>query len=53
MKTEVVKLYIETSDRLNGYTHLIAVTADGKEYMMRGDYCGGIPVTSWEEIKPL
>lgn len=50
MKTEVKKLFIEKSDRFSGYTQLVAQTEDGKEFIIRGDYCGGIPVSSWEEV---
>lgn len=53
MKTKrlkVKKFYIEKSDRTSRWEQLIAVTEDGKEYVIEGSYCGGIPVSHWEPI---
>lgn len=50
MKIKVVELFLEKSDRLSGYTQLIAKTENGDEYIVTGDYCGGIPVSSWRKI---
>jgi len=44
-------MFIEKSDRFAGYTHLVVVTEDGDEYISEGDYCGGIPVTSWHKLE--
>jgi len=54
MKKKIVELYYEKSDRNPALTwgQLIAVDEDGKEYMIAGSYCGGIPESHWVEMKP-
>jgi len=51
MKKKIKEMFIEKSDRFAGYTHLVVVTEDGDEYISEGDYCGGIPVTSWHKLE--
>lgn len=50
MKKKVIEFYIEKSDRFNGWQELVAKTSDGKEYIIKGAYCGGIPESYWEEV---
>lgn len=49
-KLKIRELYMETSERLGGWTHLVAVDENGDEWILEGDYCGGVPVSSWHKI---
>jgi hypothetical protein len=49
-KIEIKKLYLETSERFGGYTHLVAVTKNNDEYTLHGDHCWGVPASSWYKI---
>jgi len=51
MKIKITELFLEKSDRMSGYTQLVAKTEDGDEYIICGDYCGGVPFSSWRKIK--
>lgn len=53
IKIAIKKMYLEKSERLSGYTQLIVETENGDEYIISGDYCGGIPVSSWHKIKKI
>lgn len=52
MKEKIKEFYLETSERTAKYSQLVAITESGKEFIIGGDYCGGIPVSSWHEILP-
>ena len=49
-KIKIKEMYLEKSKRLSGYTHLVVVAENGDEYVIRGDYCGGIPHSSWQKL---
>ena len=51
MKKEIKKIYLEKSDELYGYCQVIVVDDGGDEWIVGGDYCGGIPVSSWHLLK--
>lgn len=51
MLISVASMHLEKSKKTNGYTQLIITTDDGDEYIVGGDYCGGVPVSSWHKIK--
>ena len=46
-KKKITHFYVERSEDTYGYVYVIAVDQDGQEYVVRGDYCGGIPISSW------
>lgn len=46
----VASLHLEKSERFGGYTQLVATTDEGEEYIISGDYCGGVPVSSWRKV---
>lgn len=46
-KKNIIRFYVEKSEDTFGYIYVIAVDEDGREYVVHGDYCGGIPVSSW------
>lgn len=50
-KIKIKKMYLETSKRLSDYTQLVIEDYDGDEWIISGDYCGGIPVSSWRKLK--
>jgi hypothetical protein len=47
---EIKELFLETSKRFAGWTMLVAVDENGDEWILEGDYCGGIPVSSWHKV---
>ena len=49
-KIKIKEIYLEKSARLSGYTQLVAVDESGEEYIIGGDYCGGVPASSWKKI---
>ena len=52
MKKKIVSLFIlKDKKRTAGWTQLVAVDEDGKEWVIAGSYCGGIPESHWEKLK--
>lgn len=50
---EVKEMWLETSDRFSEWTQLVVKDQNGDEWILEGDYCGGIPVSSWHKVRSL